>query len=213
MKIFIDFDDVIFNTKQFKEDLKDLFSAQGISPEVFGRYYRDPADNRAVKTFNPWMHAALICGEIGCDAEKIGKAIDIFMGDISRYIFPDVPGFVDRAGKSNVCVVSFGNAEFQNKKIRNSQLEKYIKDVFVTEGAKCEVIAEVLRDEKIGKDKKIFFIDDRVEQIHEVKEKFPYIVTIFIKRPEGRYQEMEKEGCCNFQIRNLAEAEKIINRR
>lgn len=214
MKVFIDFDDVIFNTKKFKEDLKNMFPLHGVSSEIFDKYYVDPNDSRAIKTFNPWLHIERICNnESEIDKEKLNKFVQIFIADISSYIFNDVYDFIETVDKKNIVVVSFGEQKFQAKKVFNSNIGKKIKNIVITQSSKKEVIEKILQKEKNMNQEKTFFLDDRVEQIKDVKEKFPQIITILIKRPEGRYQEMRKDEYCDYETHDLMGAQDIILKR
>lgn len=210
MQIFIDFDDVIFNTKKFKHDFKEMFLTHGISSEIFDKYYNDPNDIRAIKTFDPWKQIERINEELGIDTDKLTQFVDGFIADISEYVFEDVEEFAGSVGAGNICVVSFGEREFQTKKIENSKINNFIKDIVVTEESKADAINEIIEKENVKMPDRIFFLDDRIEQIREVKERFPRIISILVKRPEGRYQEMQKEGCCDHEVHNLKEAREII---
>ncbi|KKQ53492.1 MAG: hypothetical protein US70_C0003G0035 [Parcubacteria group bacterium GW2011_GWD2_38_11] len=211
MKIFIDFDDVIFNTKKFKTDFKNMFIENGISDEIFDKYYNDPNDPRAIKTFDPWRQIECIYNnESGIDKEKLNKLVYEFIADMSAYIFADVADFVRAVGAENISIVSFGEREFQTKKVLNSGIGKFIPKIVITDTSKAEAIAKILENEKGNSSEGMFFLDDRVEQIHNIKENFPDMITILIKRPEGRYQEMQKEDCCDHEVHNLKEAQKII---
>lgn len=189
-----------------------MFLENGVPTDIFDKYYNDPNDTRAIKTFDPWKQIKRINGEMGIDAEKLTRLVNEYIADMSAYVFADVPGFVHEIGDGNICIVSFGEKEFQTKKIMNSKISEYIKDIVITESSKAEEIENILEKECASKNEKIFFLDDRIEQIHDVKEKFPDIITIFVKRPEGRYQEMAREECCNFEVHSLKEAENIIKR-
>ncbi|MDD5464183.1 MAG: hypothetical protein PHP62_03470 [Candidatus Moranbacteria bacterium] len=210
MKIFIDFDDVIFNTKKFREDLEALFDLNGVSKEIFQKYYIDPNDQRAIKTFNPWLQVKRISGNVDIDTDKLTKAIDAFVLDVSAYVFEDVLEFTKTFGSKNICVVSYGDLEFQNKKINSSKIGEYLDNIVVTKNLKSEIISKIIVEDNLEKNEEIFFLDDRIEQIRDVKEKFPEVISILVKRPEGRYQEMQKEDCCDYEVHNLKEVQEII---
>ena len=208
MKIFIDFDDVIFNTKFFKCGLENLFLHRGIPLKIFKKHYIDPNDCRAIKTFDPWKHAEFIHKNLPFDLDGLNDDIEKFLNNSSpMYIFPDVFDFIEAVGSDNLNVLSFGEQEFQGRKIRNSNIQNHIKNIFITETSKCDVISDLIKSKK---NEVVYFIDDRIEQIVEVKKKFPHIITIFLKRPEARYQEMVKGDCCDHEAHDLKEVEKII---
>lgn len=211
MKVFIDFDDVIFNTGEFKRDFRKMFFEQGIPVEVFDRCYVNPQDTRAIKTFDPWMQAERICLELEeLDKVKITESVKKFIQDISSYTFSDVAEFVEAIGRDDIAIVSFGEKIFQTEKIKNSHVEKIIPEIYITEASKAQMLKEILAAKEIGSDEKIFFIDDRSEQIEDIKKNLPQITTIFLKRPEGRYQEQAKTEFCDHVAHNLNEAKALI---
>jgi hypothetical protein len=210
MKIFIDFDDVIFNTKRFKYDFKNMFFEHGVSNEIFDKYYNDPNDKKAIKTFDPWAHIARINKEISIDVEKLKSMVNEYVVDMSRYVFDDVVGFINNVGAENLILISFGEKEFQTKKIVNSGIADLIKNFVITNDSKAAEVKRIINGDSFDKSEKFFFLDDRIEQVDEIKKKFPDIITVFVKRPEGRYQDMQKDECCDHEVHNLKEAEKII---
>ena len=210
MKVFIDFDDVIFNTKEFKHDFKRMFIENGISGEIFDKYYNDPNDTRAVKTFDPWKQIERIHGELNIDTEEITRHVNDFIADMSVYVFDDVKDFVREIGAENICIVSFGEKELQTRKIVNSKIGDFICNIVITDNSKSESIMKILNENKLDKNEKIFFLDDRTEQINDIKKTISHVTTIFVKRPEGRYQEMVKDECCDHEAHNLKEALEII---
>lgn len=209
MKIFIDFDDVIFNTGKFKADLKALFLAEGISEEMFDKHYYDPKDTRKLKMFDPILHALRIESETGIQTQDLLLKIAIFLKDVSGYVFDDVKDFFEFIGKENIYLISYGDEKFIKLKVSGAGILGYAAAIKVADGKKSDVIKKIISTKKILESEKIFFLDDRSEQIADVKREIPEIATIIVKRPEGRYDD-PKEECCNFEARNLQEAHKII---
>lgn len=212
MKIFLDFDDVVFNTKKFKNDFRKMFILNGVPGKIFDNYYVDPLDTRAIKTFNPWLQIERINSEIEIDKEKLKKLVNEFISDMSPYVFNDFFDFVKSIKAKNICILSFGEREFQTKKILNSGVEKKIKEIIITENSKADEIALFVSKINYFFDEKIFFLDDRIAQISSVRKRFPKIITILVKRPEGRYQENFEEKFCDFEASNLKEAQEIIRK-
>lgn len=205
--IFIDFDDVIFNTKQFKEDLKEIFLSFGISCDEYDKTYHDENDLGVIKIHDPRSQIKRLEKIKVISSMELSRGVDEFMEGCPKYIFDDVDKFISKIGKDNIGVLSYGNLDFQNEKILKSGLGNKIEKIFMTDKLKSEIIGNVLEKHE---NEVVYFIDDRIEQILDVKNKFPDIVTILLKRPEGRYQEMQKENCCNYQASNLIEAGRII---
>jgi len=208
MIILIDFDDVLFNTKKFKRDIVDLFLRNGISNEMFDKYYHDLKQNKVLKTYDPWRQLEMIKKGENIDVEKIKNELEEFMNDTSEYLFDDSIGFMEFLKNDDVCIVSYGEEIFQARKIVGCGAGSYCEKVSVTDELKSEVIGKMIKEEDL-ENEKIFFIDDRIEQINDVKKKFPFIKTILIHRKEGRYQD-EPTRYCDFEANSLEEAEKIL---
>jgi FMN phosphatase YigB (HAD superfamily) len=208
MKVFIDFDDVIFNTKEFSTDLRQFFEEYDITQDMVEKYYYNPDDIGEIKLFNPWEFFDRIENEEGIELLSARHSFADFLEDTSEYLFNDVTDFIDFIGRDNVYLVSFGIPEFQNKKISGCGLDKLVKQIIITNELKAKAIAEIILDKKMAEED-VFFIDDRVEQIENVKGNMPEIHTIYLHRKEGRYCD-EKKSCCDFEVHNLIEALNVI---
>jgi FMN phosphatase YigB (HAD superfamily) len=213
MKIFVDFDDVLFNTKKFKENfLKKVFIRNGITEEIFNKYYYQRYEDgvgKEVMRYDFERQLQKIEKEINIDTKKIEKEFRQFLNDTSEYVFSDVGLFFEKFKKNELFVISFSDTQFQKIKIGNSKISKYVKKINITNGDKSQEILEIIKKEKI-KDEDIFFIDDRAEYITEVKKKIPQVKTILMRRKEGRYKNNENKNC-DFIVKNLEEVLKIIH--
>ncbi|PIP28196.1 MAG: hypothetical protein COX29_02535 [Candidatus Moranbacteria bacterium CG23_combo_of_CG06-09_8_20_14_all_35_22] len=209
MKIFLDFDDVLFNTKKFIQDEIDIFRKYGISEEIFKKHYYQYGKNKKgkiIKKYNLKKQLQGIKKELNINIDNIENELRIFLSIVSRYIFSDTVLFLKQFERKELFLISYSKTEFQKLKIKNSGLANYFEKIKITNGNKEE---EMLKF--IGKNKKeeLFFIDDRVDYILKVKKKIPQIKTILLKRKEGRYDN-EKNKYCDFVAKNLKQALKII---
>lgn len=208
MIIFIDFDDVLFNTKKFKDDLQNLFFQHGISREVFEYYYHNPQQKKALKTYDPWNHLEMIRKGEDLNVEGVKKDLEGFMVDTNPYLFDDSIDFLKAFHDQDICIVSYGESHFQEMKIGECRVGRYCKKIRITDQLKSMVIEKLLEDENYDGGK-VYFIEDRIEQIEDVKRKFPFVKTIFMRRSEGRYHD-EPTELCDFEAISLGEAEGII---
>jgi FMN phosphatase YigB (HAD superfamily) len=211
MKIFIDFDDVIFNTKQFRDYLGKFYAENGVSHELVQKYYYDSGDANPIKVFNPWGLFARLEKYEGMDISKLRENFENQLKELDRFVFADAKPFLIKIGKENVHLVSFGLPNFQENKIVGSGINELVSSFSITENLKARMISEILEKEKIKPGKKIVFIDDRVEQIEDVKKTLPDAVTIFLHRQEGRYHD-QKTDYCDYEVHSLQEAEEIISK-
>lgn len=209
MKIFIDFDDVIFNTKKFSLYLRNFYNDNGISQELIQKHYYDPNDGNQVKLFDPEGLFSRLEKHEKIETKNLRENFSQQMKNLSAFVFEDVVDFLNFSGKENVFLVSFGLPVFQNEKIIATGIDKLVNGCVVTKGLKSDAIKNVIEKMKIDPKERIIFIDDRVQQINEVKNVLHNAETFFLCRKEGRYCDQKNEYC-DYEVRNLKEAQEII---
>jgi len=210
MKIFIDFDDVLFNTKRFKEDYYEIFRKNGISKEVLEKCYYEPMERVGeIDRYDPAGHVERMCRANNIATADLQEDMLGFIADTKRYIFEDVEGFLGSFKKEELCIVSFSDTEFQRFKIFNSGIAGNFQDIEIVNELKAKAIGKIIKKKGLSEDEHLYFIDDRVEQIGDVKERFPQIKTILMKRKEGRYKD-QKNKYCDFECSSLKQVKKII---
>ena len=120
----------------------------------------------------------------------------------------------DYPDKDNIyLVLAFEKREFestQKNQIIINQYQKYFKKIIITDEEKFKALKRIIDTEKT-KNEEIFFLEDRTDYIAGIKNEIPWVKTILMRRPQGRYKD-EVLACCDFRIKNLKEAEKIINK-
>jgi FMN phosphatase YigB (HAD superfamily) len=211
MKIFLDFDDVMFHTKKFVIDYRALFRKQRIKKEIYTKYYYAyPCNkNKDFKRYDPQAHVKAIGKNFPINAKKIQKDIAKFIENTRPYVFPDVLSFFKSFSKKDLYLISFPKIKFQASKIKNSGLEKFFKQIILANEGKGRTLSNWIKKNKIKKEEKIYFIDDRLEKIEEVKEKNPNVITILLKRKEGRHKYASK-GRADYVATNLRAVKKIV---
>lgn len=210
MLIFLDFDDVLFNTKKFKDDYFDLFKKRGVTRDIFEKFYYDPLDKRVTKSYSPVTHIERVCKQLPLDYAGFEELIVQFIGDTRRYVFKDVVKFLKNFPKKELYLISFSKTNFQKLKIFNSGIAEYFSQVKIVDELKGNAIRKIIKNRDA--DEKIYFIDDRVEHLTDAKIKNPNIITIFLLRKEGRHRDKENKYC-DFAVKNIGEIFKIINSR
>lgn len=212
MKIFIDFDDVIFNTKKFIVDYKAIFKRHGISEKIYERYYYDYSVNKdkKFKKYDSRMHIKEIGKKLSIDIKKIENDISNFTRNTSKYVFKDAYKFIKWFRKKDLNIVTFPKIKFQGTKIENSGIKKYFNQSILSNSSKAKAIIGIIKKEKINKKEVIYFIDDRLEHVEDVKKKIPRVIAILLTRWGGRYKYSPK-GNFNYKAINLDEVLKIIN--
>lgn len=214
MKIFIDFDDVVFNTQRYKTDLKKIFFRFGISADLFERlYFAYPpnSNNSSVKTYQLEKHLQVLRKKVSFKKSELRKAVERFLADTKKYVFPDTVFFLNHFKKKQLFLISHGDRNFQRKKIQGSGLASYFQAVEITGRKKSLGLKKFLRKNQKEEPEKIFFLDDRRHYLEEAKRKFPSLISVLLQRPEGRYAD-QKNRFCDFEARNLRAALKVIQK-
>ena len=213
MKIILDFDDVIFNTRKFNSDYRRAFCAQGIPEDVFDECYHQLSirGRSGKKPYDPQKHLGEIKLRLPIDEKSVRRAIDAFLRGADKYLFSDAVNFFKKFNKKDLYIVSYGMKGYQDIKIKHARVQKYFKKVIILDGFKSEGVKEIVGADKIKKDEKFFFMDDKAEWVEDVKKRYPRVITFLVKRREGRYND-KKNRHCDFEVKNLKEAAKLIEK-
>ncbi len=214
MKLFIDFDDVLLNTKKFIKNFRKIFRENGITELVFRKYYYDyPVRQKkgGLKKYDSTEHVRRIKKELGMDTRKLEKDLKKFIKTAKKYVFSDAEQFLLNFKRDDLYLVSYAKTKFQEDKIKNSGLAKRFKRIIILDKMKSGALKSIIKKDQISKKEKLHFIDDRVEQVNDVKKSIPALKTLLMRRKEGRYSDM-RSRYCDFEVKNLKEAAKIINK-
>ncbi len=216
MKIFIDFDDTVFDTAQFKAKLKNLLFKFNITQEEFEATYLDypQRENKKLKFYNPENQIKKLEKLKKKSLEKARKKMNLFMRNLSQFVFNDFYFFAQEFSFAELFLVSFGDSEFQKRKIIACGVKKYFKRIFITKNSKGKIIRKQI-GKFSSKKEQVFFVDDRIDQLIEVRKENPKIILIRMKRPEGRFSNLKESVLFKknfFEGRNFFEVEKIIEK-
>lgn len=209
MKIFIDLDDVLFDTATFSIELKDVFAMCGVDADLFKKTYEKSREHKTIHIYSYTQHLIILERDHGFDPVPIQRAVEKFLGDTKKFIFDDVEDFLgslQRQGHS-LYLVSFGSLSIQRGKVQGSKLLRYFDEILIGEINKGKIIKAFLGNNDGSKS---MFIEDRVRHIDNVKECCPQIQTILVRRPKGRYHD-KRTSACDFIVVSLDEAKEIIN--
>lgn len=138
MILGIDFDNVLFNTGEFDQYMRDNVEEM--------EHVEDPEPLDENGNYDPERHAEIL----GFDPEKIYSILH----DLEKFIYDDVDALNELPEEVELLIVTRGNLRFQSTKIQNSGILDYVDDYVVVEKGSKEV-------EGID-----FLIDDR-EKEHE----------------------------------------------
>ncbi len=205
MKIIFDFDHTLFSVKKLYNALENNFQKIGINKKLFKETFEKAAKE---KPYNPEKQFQLI---IEHNPEVSLKLLrENFKNVLHRantFLYPDVENFFKKAEKNiDLFLVSYGDKKFQRAKIENAGIVQFFEKIIITSDInKVSVLKKLLK-----KNEKAIFVDDNPETLSAVKKEFPQIITIRMKRREGKYQKEKDNPNIDFSINNLKELEKIL---
>lgn len=178
-KLFIDFDDTLFDRDTFKKRLVLLIKKQGFSDREVEEGYKAVYKNKGYD--GVWAHLEhLHQSTRPIDLDKAGSDVEGLFFGAKKLLFPDTLKFIkglDRE-KYEVNLITVGGLEFQKKKVSACEIESLFDNCYFTTEEKAEVLAKLVSDD--------FFIllEDKDETIKSVKERFPK--ALVIKAEKGK---------------------------
>lgn len=214
MKIVLDFDDTIFNTHQLAQESVKVFEKFSFAEKEFWNAYQKckekmgdfDLDTVIDLIFNSNKLNHLSVESCSFDKKKIKEEMNFLFCRASDFVYPDFFDFANNFNKKDLILLSFGTADFQGMKIKNSGIALYFQEIIITEKDKVDDLKNILTK---NKGEKIFFIDDKIDQIDKVKEELPQIITMKIERPQGGHINTESK-LADHIVKDLNEAKNII---
>ena len=213
MKIFVDFDDVIFNAKKFKQDFIRVFRRNGITRSEFENSYYTFQKKAQMegRYYDPKKQIEVLRRRNSIDHAKLGREVDAFMADLEKYVFRDVSNFLENFQKKDLYLISYGHEKFQRAKIKGSGIGKFFKKIIISKNQKINIIKEIIRKDNFSSEESVILIDDRPEQLEQTEKKRKSVVTFHMCRPEGRYSDLICVAM-DYEVKNLKEADRIIKK-
>lgn len=164
MKFIFDFDDVLFHTtKHFKENIYLSLEKAGISRNSVVEYLeKNPNLFSLRKTL---AHFSAPHGLY----EEIMEESKIFVNN-------ELIELIKKLGRSNCYIVTYGEEEWQNFKIKKTGLSELFSEIIVVPGSKKEAVEKICAKYK---DEKVVFVDDRAKHFEDLDfKKYPNLKTI-----------------------------------
>jgi len=206
MKIVIDFDDTIFDTYLFVQEIIGHFKRVGFTSEEFKEIYKKSKEK--MKDFDQKTVVDLFFKLKPFDKEYVVEEIDSLIERSEEFIFPDFKKFANERLRKELILLSFGLTDFQKRKIDNSNVKNFFDKIYITDKDKVVNIEHIYRS---NPEDLVVFIDDKATEIDKVKEKFPDIITIKMERPRGGHVKIKSEKT-DYIAKNFSDVKKIIKK-
>lgn len=204
----IDFDDTLFDTHRYKKERFAPLEKFGISHELAQSTYRQIRTNSDVGYTNE-AHAQLLA-TLGYSEEKVLEALRETSGSmIQKFVFPDAHIFLDSLKKKNqpLVLVTLGDPIFQKQKVMDSGLWNYFDEWIFPDSKKVEAVEKVIEAQNMSK--RMWFINDKVEESLLLKQKYPALGAIMKVSPEFTISDYTNTNIPSFET--LTEILNFIN--
>ena len=205
MKIVLDFDDTIFNTHQMMGEFVKISEKAGFTEDEFWIAYqkcKGKVGDFDIEIITDLLFESFKGKSSFSKKEEVRKEINLVLSRADKLVYPDLFNFIKSFDKKDLILLSYGTTKFHRAKIKNSGVADFFDEIIITEGNKSENLKAI-------KSPNIFFIDDKVNQIDQVKTTLPHITAIrIIRSQEG--QKDEELKLADYVVKDLDEVKKII---
>lgn len=200
MKIaLLDFDDVLFNTTAFSEASRGVFVGSGVSEKEYDEFYQRMREDFKTQNriYHREDHIDLFTQKFShTDHVSLRKNLSALNKDMPRFVYADTRDFLKtllRVGWRRV-ILTFGNDDWQRKKVGWSGIEDLVDDIVVSpDASKIESAKKILKNKNA--DSVIFVDDNPYQALNLVKAELPHIKTIQLIRPHLESSRIRHDGC------------------
>ncbi len=182
MNYYIDFDNTIFDTVSFHDDLLKILLKNKIEEKYIKDYYK----KNGVK---PLALVNSLCNEV------ITKEVDELFKKAKDYLYKDAIDFLKAKSFNSYILYTYGDLDYQNKKIENSGILKYFDEVIITDEDKTKIDLDYANG---------IFIDDNPKVIKKLLDKG--VMKIYrVLRNNNIHSEEKLNNKCVVEIHNMKE--------
>lgn len=202
IKLFIDFDKTLFDTGQVKQRLDRIFGQFGFSQdEIEQTYLAESLDGK----FNPYGQIEKLAKIRQFNTQTAEMKTKSMIFDANSMLYSDSAPFIENIDKDKyeVNLLSFGDVQFQSKKVEHSGLADLFDNCYYTDIEKYKYLEDL-----VDKDEYFIVIDDREEALEKISAKFPKSFMILITRDANEIAKSYRiKGA---RVRNLKQAEQYL---
>lgn len=201
-KLFIDFDKTLFDTSQVKERLVRIFGQFDFSQEEIDQtYLAETLDGK----YSPEGQAKRLNDIRQFDLEVAELKIKSMIFDSGKLLYPDTNEFLDNIDKEKyeVNLLSYGDVEFQSRKVKHSGITDKFDNIYITNIEKQIYLKDI-----VSEDENFFVIDDKIDNLEKISAEYNKAFMIYINRSIDNISRN-----CHFKgakVRNLKQASQYL---
>ena len=160
MKLIIDFDDTIFDTDRFKKErLFPCLKRYDISAELFEKSYEKYRKTNPI--YDIYQHLESFGKESNTNIDLESIIYEISSG-LESFVFPEYLSIFKKYGRENIFILTQGSENFQQLKIKRSEVDKKVGGILVVDSTKKEKIEDI---SLLWPNETILFIDDKFKNL------------------------------------------------
>ncbi len=201
MKILFDFDDVLFSTKEFKEHLFAWCEHREYhgSREVY-QALRATKQPFSLKYFLQQCIPSV-------DLATVDSLCDEFALEYPKLVNAEMLHLLKSLGKENCYIVTHGDEDFQLEKITKSGIAPYVRQVFVVQGSKDEVVQSLCAKHS---NEEVIYVDDRLDFLNDISHsECPNLKTVLFNEHGKDNLEAEIQASLQEELQREAISESV----
>lgn len=161
MKLILDFDDTIFDTERFKKEKLFLcLEKQGVSASNFEQNYKKYGATHP--TYDLSTHLKSLCREFNIQIDTDSVIYEISKG-LEEFVFPEYLEIIKKYGRENIFILTQGDLNFQQLKIKRSEVDKKVEQILIVRDSKKEKLDELAL---LWPNETIVFVDDKFKNLY-----------------------------------------------
>lgn len=204
MKIIFDFDHTVFDMTAMHQSIVDAIKELGINEEQYRHCYNDVTN---WKIFTVDSISQRLNRVLKVSSEDVSKAFHVVAEEALLYVYDDVDEHFQKlkAEGHKLYLLSWGDKDWQHKKIEHSGLMKHCEDIMTVQEVKADYLSKNHEQHEC-----LVLIDDKPAELKAIKEAKPDLKMIRLRRDNGKYSGIETPHDIP-EAKNMAEVMKIVS--
>lgn len=172
MKVFLDFDDTLLDTSYypgtFSKAIQAIMRKAGWTSEQIQntktKFFSSSAFEPG-RGYDVCLHVAYLekAYPTGMSKEALGELNELYQ-NIQPFVFADVWPFLEKIMKDDMVIVTYGDPEYQCRKVRASGIGDKVREILTVENKeKVETIERWLKENNLFAKEEVWFVDDKPE--------------------------------------------------
>ncbi|MDQ5962313.1 MAG: hypothetical protein QG653_120 [Patescibacteria group bacterium] len=156
MKLVLDFDEVLFKTREMKGHFTRILERLGVDPRMTELLYMKHRETGIPFSLKRFLWAVAIRTDIGEVAEP--HVYEEIMKGCATFTNHELVRLIKPFGRENIIILTNGDKEYQMEKIKRSIGEDFASDIIVVKGSKKEALHTICKNHNKSQ---IIFVEDQ----------------------------------------------------